>query len=201
MPFLQVEITLEPVRRIVPCLIILLAVSLSNAALGQFDTLDKCPLRAKGFTGICIDSVATESRRVNWNDSAKSTRRFNFYLDGRVAYPPDLGCEFPFRCTTERSTPDTCLVSEAGFMHGVYIVRDKKSRTWIEQRYVQGYIVEHIEYNGRTGRKRGRFEYLDSAWMTTDGVKVIMEQYDEKTGEVTSRLSWVLQDGEWRWTR
>jgi hypothetical protein len=200
MSFLQRETSLEPARPKVPCLIILLVGSLSNAALGQFDTLDKCPLQAKGFTGICIDSVATESRRVNWIDSPKNTNRFNFYVDGRVAYPPDLGCEFPFRCTTERSTPDTCF-SEAGFMHGVYIVRDKKSRTWIEQRYEQGYIVEHIEYNGRTGLKRGRLEYLDSAWMTTDGIKVIMEQFDEKTGDPISRLSWVLKDGKWRWTR
>lgn len=179
---------------------VLFVISTGFRVYTQAQSTIPCTTHAKRFTGVCTESI--EAKEVHYEDTASTAfKRFAFYVDGRVAYPPDLGCEFPFRCTTERSTPDTCLVSEAGFMHGVYIVRDKKSRTWIEQRYVQGYIVEHIEYNGRTGRKRGRLEYLDSAWMTTDGVKVIMEQFDEKTGDPISRLRWVLQDGKWRWTR
>ncbi len=156
-----------------------------------------CTRQASGFTGACVELINDWAKPIIAN-APEPLQRFAFYVRGRQAYPPTSDGKL-FRYKFGCSTVGECSLSAGDIMNGTYAVRDRKERVWIEERYENGYIKVHTEYDGRTGRIRGRFEYLDSAWVTADGAKVLYEIFDECTGQVTSRNTWMLRNGEWAW--
>lgn len=90
---------------------------------GQASSL--CTDLPRRSTGICTELF--NARFLGLRETIGPLKRFAFKVNGRTAYPPDVGFK-PFRWLIGCKTPGSCVLTEGGYLDGEYTFRDTKGR-------------------------------------------------------------------------
>jgi hypothetical protein len=179
-----------------PILVILVLFAAgANLLLAQTYAMP-CTSIAKSGSGICIEPFH-KPRLLQYPEHAARLMQYSFFLKGQVTYPPAMRIAFGRRYL-DCLMPGSCELSNDSLMHGTYAIRDGMGRVDLEYKFTHGFVNRIIKYNNRTGTRQSTMDFPPEAWVVDDGVKLLSQIFDERTGRVILSSAWELRNGRFR---